>query len=386
MQIDSLAYNDADTDIGPQPLTDLCKRVLFRQSECQICSDLCPTEAISFSLGPEINNTCINCGLCAIACPTEALENIQNTDQMLLELMEEKADTLIQDYKFHIHCQQAEAKNESSVCINCLGTMTENALVALSNREVQHLLISTGNCNDCQLSKGMELFKQAAARYSVLTPLLSQSQVSHSKPVKISIREKQKQAQPAQTNSRRDFIRSLGTNVVKQAAKIAVDKEKQIKALLQTDNEATETKRPSTRRELLKSLLIESGKVTDSQLLDPQSPWLKMQVDAAHCVGCGVCVNVCPTGALVKEVHDMELTRTINYNLCTNCGVCVEACPQDVIRFEQAYQTSYFTNDSVEVVAKVSLNACAICGEIIPVSEGEVCTTCQKRQVVPMFM
>ena len=112
----------------------------------------------------------------------------------------------------------------------------------------------------------------------------------------------------------------------------------------------------------------------------------KMLVDVPHCVGCGVCVSVCLIGALVKEVKEFELTRTINYSLCTNCGVCAEACPQAVISFEESYSLSDLIGDREEEVARVTLNACLICGEIIPVSEGEVCTTCQKRQVVPMFM
>ena len=131
--------------------------------------------------------------------------------------------------------------------------------------------------------------------------------------------------------------------------------------------------------------LIETHAKVSDQTVANNLPWKKMRVDVAHCVGCGVCVNVCPTGALVKEVHDLELTRTLNYSLCNNCGVCAEACPQDVIRFEQTYSLADIVKDIDEEVAKVSLNACVICGEIIPVSEGEVCTTCQKRQVVPMF-
>ena len=43
------------------------------------------------------------------------------------------------------------------------------------------------------------------------------------------------------------------------------------------------------------------------------------------CTDCGVCVPICPTGALVVET----LNRKINFssNKCIVCELCVKACP-----------------------------------------------------------
>jgi len=401
MQIDALAYASHENRAAPTPITDLCKRVRFRQSECQVCVDICPTNAISLPFGPELSDACINCGLCQIACPTETIEGIHNTDQMMLDLLGDQADTIINGHKLHVHCYQAEADNAYSVAVNCLGNMTENALLAMAGSNVKTLMLTTGNCSGCRLCPGMELFKHAVTTYANLSNMIAQSAIT------IAIRESEKQNAPpsSSTVSRREFFRSLGTGMAKQVAKVVVNKEQQIRALLQTDDDATVQKRPSPRRQMLKALFTELllvepllaepllAKPLAEQRNDPVEipagvdfPWKKMHVDVAHCVGCGVCVNVCPTGALVKEVHDLELMRTINHSLCTNCDVCAEACPQDVIRFEQAYSLSDIVTDTEEEVARVALNACVICGEIIPASEGAVCTTCQKRQMLPLFM
>lgn len=397
MQLDALAHVGNESRVGPVPVSDLCKRVRFRQSECRVCADICPTNAISLPFGPEFSEDCINCGLCQIVCPMEAIEGLHNTDQMLLELLRDQVDTIVNNNKLSVHCHQAEAKDAGSVAVNCLGNLTENALTAMAGAYVKTLAATTGECSSCKMCQGREVFMQAATTYTQLYDMLSLTPVTITIIATTKTREsdKSESSQPSSATSRREFFRSLGNGVAKQAAKVVVDKEQQIRALLQTED-ATAQKRPSHRKQMLRELLVEqlpNARFQDEDRIDSVDqtaeasfPWKKMHVDVAYCVGCGVCVNVCPTGALTKEIDDLELTRTINYGLCTNCGVCAEACPQDVISFIKSCNVGDIVRDTEEVVAKVPLNACFICGEIIPVSEGEVCTTCQKRQVVPMFM
>jgi len=54
-------------------------------------------------------------------------------------------------------------------------------------------------------------------------------------------------------------------------------------------------------------------------------------VNTDNCVGCGVCQNVCPTGAIVVNV-----VARVDRNRCTGCGRCVAECPQNAISLSSA--------------------------------------------------
>ena len=56
--------------------------------------------------------------------------------------------------------------------------------------------------------------------------------------------------------------------------------------------------------------------------------------DPARCVGCWMCVMVCPTGALRTNPHHHVVAKC---DLCVERGVpaCVEACPNEALVLEE---------------------------------------------------
>ena len=48
--------------------------------------------------------------------------------------------------------------------------------------------------------------------------------------------------------------------------------------------------------------------------------------DPDACIGCGICVDVCPRSAI--ELDDLPM---VHEDLCTGCGDCVEACPRGAL-------------------------------------------------------
>ncbi|MBS3796025.1 MAG: 4Fe-4S binding protein [Candidatus Thorarchaeota archaeon] len=50
-------------------------------------------------------------------------------------------------------------------------------------------------------------------------------------------------------------------------------------------------------------------------------------VDPSKCVGCGICAENCPTGA----IRVVDGTAQIDPSKCRHCGICVRVCPQNAI-------------------------------------------------------
>ena len=64
----------------------------------------------------------------------------------------------------------------------------------------------------------------------------------------------------------------------------------------------------------------------------------KLSYKDKNCVGCGICVNVCPTESLrlgpvvpiARGLIEMDLV-SVNANSCVFCGLCSVACPFDAL-------------------------------------------------------
>ncbi|MCD4797024.1 MAG: 4Fe-4S binding protein [Candidatus Cloacimonetes bacterium] len=50
-------------------------------------------------------------------------------------------------------------------------------------------------------------------------------------------------------------------------------------------------------------------------------------VITSECVKCGLCVDICPTSAIIEGDEQYEIT-----DACINCGRCLEVCPIEAIK------------------------------------------------------
>ncbi|MBN2132764.1 MAG: 4Fe-4S binding protein [Sedimentisphaerales bacterium] len=96
----------------------------------------------------------------------------------------------------------------------------------------------------------------------------------------------------------------------------------------------------------------------------------KPEFDPDTCIGCGACVNVCPSQALT-QVDDLEAetpTRTIKlrYDTCIFCGNCQDNCTTETgIKLSDQWDLAGLDRASMAETHEYELQMCEKCGALI---------------------
>ena len=111
---------------------------------------------------------------------------------------------------------------------------------------------------------------------------------------------------------------------------------------------------------LLEFLMQQSGR-------QPQLPaddthcFTRLICDAERCTGCLACLNECRIGAL--STNESELILQHHGAMCVGCGICVRVCPEDVL----SLTTGALLNDAFfqpVVLSQAEPIACRKCGKV----------------------
>ena len=96
----------------------------------------------------------------------------------------------------------------------------------------------------------------------------------------------------------------------------------------------------------------------------------KPEFDTDTCIGCGACVNVCPSQALT-QTDDLEAgspTRTIKlrYDTCIFCGNCQDNCTTETgIELSDQWDLAGLDRESMAETHEYELQMCEKCGALI---------------------
>jgi len=361
-------------------LPGYCKRVRFRKSNCQKCVEICPENVIALDPGPTIKDGCSDCGLCQRVCPTEVFQNELSTDQDLLNQAKsflDKEESQPDKNTLFINCHRAENRNEHSLSIPCLGKITENIILGAALLGFDGALLIHGICAKCHFERGMKLLSNSIMTSRVLLESLGLRKFS------LNLLEQEKGKE--KILSRREIFSDISNEVKKKTSSYLCHKEGAFRRKLGSSPERKDGKRGSPRRRLLQTLIQQKGWGKSVVLkYRPEFPWGKIKIDEKSCSACGTCLALCPTGSISNKSEDAYQLFYLNSSLCTNCSICKEACPKNAIDFEAEFSLTDILEDEAKVVARVKLTSCVICGEIMTAEKGNLCFTCQKRQVWPM--
>jgi len=78
-------------------------------------------------------------------------------------------------------------------------------------------------------------------------------------------------------------------------------------------------------------------------------------VNTDHCIGCGLCAEICPFGAIILEEVAGKGYRAKNIPAsCKGCGLCASSCPQKTI------DMLHFRNQQIEAtISAAAISAAA---------------------------
>jgi len=96
----------------------------------------------------------------------------------------------------------------------------------------------------------------------------------------------------------------------------------------------------------------------------------KPEFDLDTCIGCGACVNVCPTQALT-QVDDMQANPpvrkiTLRYDTCIFCGNCSDNCTTETgIKLSNEWDLATLNREDTIETHEFELQLCEKCGALI---------------------
>jgi len=96
----------------------------------------------------------------------------------------------------------------------------------------------------------------------------------------------------------------------------------------------------------------------------------KPEFDLDNCIGCGACVNVCPTEALTQsesvEAEPAVRKITLRYDTCIFCGNCSDNCTTETgIKLSNEWDLATLDRESTAETHEFELQLCEKCGAII---------------------
>ena len=106
----------------------------------------------------------------------------------------------------------------------------------------------------------------------------------------------------------------------------------------------------------------------------PESYRGKVEVDAARCVGCSTCAQVCVSNAIRLTEEENGVEVAIWHAKCTFCGLCTYYCPTDAMTMSNDWELSH-RNEHKYAMADAVLaeyRVCVDCGEHLMVPQEDV--------------
>ena len=345
-----------------------CVRSLSKESECNRCEVICPTQAIVVGDNPlpSINfSSCVGCGACDAICPSEALilDDFNNTD-FFFEFIESD-DKLIS-------CR----KN-----VPCIAALNVENIISMAVLKKENVF-DIGHCESCAIHS--TCYPQIVKNYEEATYLLEAMESGAVLKIEsISYED----TRVKEESNRRDFFTSLNLQGV---AKTKHSFEKEVKRA--TDELVEHTLEKTDIALLRKKLIPEKRKLFFTAIKRVEKPSQFHIVDANEvtftsakimnadtCTACQMCYRVCPTGALTSDIKNSKID--FDPFLCIKCNICHDVCEPKALTLSPSYSVKEFFEPVVQNLITFRVRKCNECNMIFSTnSQDRLCYRCKAEE------
>ncbi|HWQ42245.1 MAG TPA: 4Fe-4S binding protein [Desulfosporosinus sp.] len=319
---------------------------------CRLCIESCPHQAISEYRLLE-GKRCTECGACMAACPSDGFVD---------RTMDKLHDYLLEGKEIVLNCPQAIPLGFEIPCLGILDRDSWMTLILLAKEK--SVTIITGVCAECEdrqaCASSVQIFKQVHADWPEHASIRLEVRPDEGRAAETE------SAYSSKSIARREVIsdwREKGrAKVVQWLPSLASDETYSI---------------PKSRQWLLEVL----GKT-----LEEKVPFRALSV-ADSCTSCGVCVAICPQGALQKR-EEMDLSSDdpekedrikslrliLEPQKCVQCGRCTEICRPKALLFSTKLLSHRLLTGKI-LIHEGSPSYCSRCGKRI-FDNAQLCLAC----------
>jgi NAD-dependent dihydropyrimidine dehydrogenase PreA subunit len=326
----------------------LCLNDNYKRIECRRCAAACPHGCFDADLAVDAGR-CTDCGLCLAACPADAVAGENFPRAPLDKIFADQAAPLA------FACRRRQADSPWP----CLGFLDGRLLLALAvsgEGGARRVAVDDTACAACrpEVAARLEEIVVEANRLLLLAgkrligrDAAAAGQAAKEKPI-----------------SRRAFFSAL--------MGAAVDTVREVAAAGAAGAERL------PRHEWF-------GRHVGAAVFagDTPSPFFASLAIGDTCLGCGLCIRICPHGALTAEDHGTALDFYHHPARCSGCGLCAAHCPQQALTVAPPGRP-----DTYHVACR-DLPRCQNCGQVFqPVGSQPVCIECMlkdtSRNILPI--
>jgi len=342
-----------------------CVRSLARESECNRCEIICPTNAIVVGDNPlpSINfSQCVGCGACDAICPSEALslDDFKPTDFFF---------DFIEDEDNLISCR----KN-----VPCIAALSVEHIISLAVLK-KDMVLDMGHCEACDIKLTCQ--PQIVKNYEEASYLLEAMENEAVIRLEDICYEEESKKESA---NRRDFLRSINLTTV---AKTKHSFEQEVKkasdelvehTLQKVDIALLKKKRIPDKRKLFFSAIKRVERPSQFHIVDAGEVTFTSSklLDESTCTACQMCYRVCPTGALTSDIKNSKID--FDPFLCIKCNVCHDVCEPNSITLSPSYALKEFFEPEVQNLISFRVRRCDECNIIFSTNSNEkMCYRCK---------